>query len=150
MTDNASKHQAARDLLDEIVSMLQDSYSGRDSDPQIDSPQLVSLLNKNFERLDGDGNGIGRNELSIALARPGEFSTSEYTMLYLVGKYFDIIAELSDDEPGKQDTKITRIDRDILAQFLVHGKMNLAQLQHWFEIDSRKPSFPEPPPLTGK
>ena len=142
------RENAARDLLDEIVSLVKDSEAPAGEDPQLDARRLVELLNSNFKKLDHDNDGISRGELSVALARPGEFSNDEYTMLYLVGKYFDTISELSDDEPGKQDTRISKLDKDILAQLLVGRNLTLAQLHAWFHRDSKE-TFQSPPPLTS-
>jgi hypothetical protein len=139
------RSKAARDLLDEIVGVIKDFSPLGDTDPSLDAKLLMDLLNRNFENLDPDGNGIARDELSVALARPADYSTDEYTMLYLLGKYFDMVAELSDDEPGRQDARITPMDKEILGQFLVHSKMSMKQLAEWFKLDQQQRLYSPPP-----
>jgi hypothetical protein len=142
------KKQVAGDLLDEILSMIQSFAPPNAPDPMIEGTLLIKLLNSNFERLDPNGDGISRKELSVALARPADFSTDEYAMLYLVAKYFDTIAELSDDEPGKRDSVITPMDRDILGQFIIYSKMSVAELSEWMRLDKDKRVEDGVPPLS--
>jgi hypothetical protein len=143
ITEKRSK--AARDLLDEIVGVIGDFSPLGDADPSLDAKLLMDLLNRNFENLDPDGNGIARDELSVCLARPSDYSSDEYTMLYLLGKYFDVVADLSDDEPGRQDTRITQMDKEILGQFLIHSQMNMRQLAEWFKLDQQQRLYSPPP-----
>lgn len=143
--------KAAGDMLDEIVAMLDSHTVPFSGDPATEGTKLVELLNRNFTKLDPSNIGITRAKLASALSKPKEFSPDEYWMLYLISKYFRTIADLSDDEPGP-DTVISVADKNVLAQFLVHGNMTLEQLHQWFQIDSEKeesealPWQPGPPP----
>jgi hypothetical protein len=71
-------------------------------------------------------------------------------MLQLLGKYFQTIADLSDDEPGDEDTVISRADKEVLSQFLLYSKVTLAELHHWqcAEKKAQEDQLPGPPPLS--
>jgi hypothetical protein len=101
----------------------------------MDGAHLASLLEMNFSKLDPNNNGITKEELAKAMLTPWEYSVDEYTMLKLLGKYFDTIIHMSDDEQGPE-TVITEMDKDVLIQFLRFGGMTLKQLQVWRSADN--------------
>ncbi len=96
---------------------------------------LAALLEKNFEKLDPDRNGISKEELAQALLTPWIWTDDEYCMLKLLGKYFDTIIHITDDEQGPE-THITHMDKDVLCQFLNYGGLTLAQLKQWRALDT--------------
>jgi hypothetical protein len=95
---------------------------------------LAKLLDRNFERLDPNNDGISREEIANALLSPWSFSQEEVTMLKLLEKYFDTIANMVDEEPGK-DTRITAADKEVLSQFLVYSGIDLDTLARWRSLD---------------
>jgi len=154
MSGNERKRRtAANDTLEEVMRILRASGTHLGTDPDtLDGKVLVQLLQRNFDRLDENGDGsISRDEIANALAKPFEFSQDEYAMLMLLGKYFHTIADLSDDEPGP-DTVISRQDAEVLGQFLLYSKLTLADLQHWLAGEQKRidGNVPEPPPLSGR
>lgn len=96
----------------------------------LDGKRLAELLDKNFDHLDPNHDGITREELAQALLVPQSYSEDEYAMLQLLGYYFDTIANMVQDEEGPQ-TVITRLDKDVLNQFLLYGNLNLEELHKW-------------------
>ena len=133
---NEQRNKAAGDMLDEIVAMLDSHTVPYNGDPDKEGHKLVELLNRNFTKLDPSNMGISRAKLADALSKPKNFSPDEYWMLYLISKYFRTIADLSDDEPGP-DSVISVADKEVLAQFLVHGRMTMEQLHQWFQIEQQ-------------
>lgn len=129
-------HTAFEDVLGNLrVQGKEVSNKASDAgEDTMDGAHLASLLEQNFARLDPNKNGITREELAKAMLTPWEFSVDEYTMLKLLGKYFDTIIHMSDDEKGPE-TKITEMDRDVLIQFLRYSGMTLKQLQIWRTAD---------------
>jgi hypothetical protein len=99
-------------------------------EPHLDGVTIATLLEKNFSKLDPNGNGITREELAQALISQGSYSRDEYAMLQLIGKYFDTIANMCEDEQGPQSV-ITSLDKDVLNQFLMHSNLSLAELHQW-------------------
>ena len=73
------RERAANDLLDDIVAGLKQFTFVECDDPELEAAQLMKLLDRNFELLDYDQDGISRGELSRALARRTEFAADEYT-----------------------------------------------------------------------
>jgi hypothetical protein len=128
-------HTAFEDVLGGLRASEQEPESvstvGEDT---MDGAHLATLLEQNFAKLDPDKDGITKEELVKAMLTPWEFSVDEYTMLKLLGKYFDTIIHMSDDEPGPE-TRITEMDKDVLIQFLRYGGMTLKQLQIWRSAD---------------
>jgi hypothetical protein len=122
-----------------------------DDDTQLDGQTIISLLEKNFQRLDPNGDGISREEIMVALMNPQAFTPDEYEVLRLVTKYFDTIINLSEDEDGGE-TKISRYDMLVLEQFLVHSNMSLKELHAWCCMSKGYGGGGEigPPPLSGK
>lgn len=100
------------------------------SEPNLDGATVAKLLEKNFHKLDPNGNGITREELAQALLSKNSYSADEYAMLQLIGKYFETIANMCDDESGPQSV-ITSLDKDVLNQFLVHSNLSLSELHKW-------------------
>lgn len=122
-----------------------------EDDTQLDGQTIMQLLDKNFQRLDPNGDGITREEIMVALMNPQAFSREEYEVLRLVVKYFDTIINLSEDEEGGE-TKISRTDMLVLEQFLVHSNMTLKQLHAWCCMTKGVGGTPGeigPPPLSG-
>jgi len=106
------------DDYDHIESLAQDT---------LDSATFVDLFNKNFARLDSTHQGITKEQLGKLIMRPDIFGQDEYVMLLLLAKYFDCIANLVDGDK----TRITPLHKEVLTQFLVHGKLTLAELARW-------------------
>jgi hypothetical protein len=146
--DEQKRQAAAEAAFRDVVWMLESSGKDQTTD-EIDGAQVVALLRRNFKRLDPDKRGISRAELLAALGNPSQFDRDEYAMLSLVSRYFDMIIQLSDDEAGPE-TRITRKDAAVMAQFLLHAKMSLSALNEWMS-KNKKPTASgiEPPPLAG-
>jgi hypothetical protein len=122
-----------------------------EDDTQLDGQTIMQLLDRNFQRLDPNGDGITREEIMVALMNPQAFSREEYEVLRLVVKYFDTIINLSEDEEDGE-TKISRTDMLVLEQFLVHSNMTLKQLHAWCCMTKGVGGTPGeigPPPLSG-
>ncbi|MBX9669306.1 MAG: hypothetical protein K2X93_16900, partial [Candidatus Obscuribacterales bacterium] len=130
------REDAAKTALADIRWLLKSSHHDTTEDPSgsgesyLDGPQIAELLERNFQRLDPDNNGLTRDELTSAMTHPASFSKDEYEMLRLVTKYFDTIINMSDDEDG-EELKISRMDMVVLNQFLIHGTMTLKELSRW-------------------
>jgi hypothetical protein len=145
------REAAAEAALRDIVWMLDSDGSVSKAD-ELEGAKVVALLRKNWTRLDPDKDGITRGELLEALGKPGVFSPDEYAVLHLLSKYFDLIINFSDDEAGPE-TRITRKDAAVLAQFLLHSKLTLASLSHWLEQSDKRAAANDglaPPPLSGE
>jgi len=139
---------AAEAALRDVAWMLE-SAGTTELASEMDGKKLVKLLRKNFSRLDPDRNGISKAELLAALTTPTGFTEDEYTMLTLLSQYFDMVMNLSDDEPGPE-TRITRADLRVLEAFLVHGQLTLAGLHRWLSASDKKAASEVdigPPPL---
>lgn len=150
------KEQAAKEALGDIRWLLNTQGQGPDlggEDTYLDGPRIIELLKANFSRLDPDADGITRDELMTALMNPEKFSDEEYEMLRLITKYFDTIINLSDDEDGPEETKISPVDFLVLEQFLVHSKMSLKELHDWCKLAESSECLGldsmGPPPLSG-
>lgn len=116
----------------------------------LDSETFARLLVQTYPRLDPKNIGLTKEHLGKLIMRPDTFSRDEHVMLLMLAKYFDTIANLVDDEPGPQVT-ITAMDREVLCQFLIHGKLSLAELHRW-RLLCMKPKDDievEGPPLSG-
>ena len=144
MTDHAAaqrRHDAAHAAFHDVLGQLRlqseepdQALVPGDIDP-LDGATVATLLDKNFAKLDPNGNGITKEELAQALLTPTRFTADEYVMLKLVGKYFDTIANMCEDESGSQ-TVITSMDKDVLNQFLLNSKLSLSDLHKWRSIDT--------------
>jgi hypothetical protein len=147
---NDKREQAAQRALDDIRFLVDQtkSYGG---EQRLDSQQLLQLLERNFQELDPNDNGISRLELTQALTNPGRFSDDEYVMLQLLAKYFGTISNMSDDEIA-EETVITRTDCSVLSQFLIHSNLTIEQLHSWCSRGDRGDvtDLCGPPPLTSK
>jgi hypothetical protein len=146
------KELAARKALDDILFLLQESGYGPGAggeDMALSKEQFQALLHQNFAKLDPDNDGVSRQELLCALADVDQFSRDEYVMLELMAKYFAMIANLADDEPG-EETRVTRTDVEVLAQFLNNSSMTLEDLYMWCTLPEGPPRGDQisPPPLT--
>jgi len=146
--------QAVRDLV-WLVGGTTENARAKDHfdavEEELSGAKLAVLLDRNFQRLDPNGNGISRAEIAAALMTPNVFSVDEYAMLKLVAKYFDTIINLSDDEEGNE-TVLTRTDAQVLSQFLVHSKLKLSELRRWIAIADGTATEEDigPPPISGK
>lgn len=116
----------------------------------LDSESFARIFIQTYPRLDPKNQGLTKEHLSKLIMRPDVFSHEEYVMLMMLAKYFDTISNLVDDEPGPQ-TMITPMDREVLCQFLVHGKLSLAELHRWRLLCMAPKEDPEieGPPLSG-
>lgn len=128
------REKAAKSALDDIRWLQKSSgnsaAAGAEDETYLDGPMIIELLDKNFDRLDPDSNGISRDELMACLVKPEKFSSDEYEMLRLLTRYFDTIINLVDDEVGEQ-LKITRLDMSALKTQLVDQRMTLKELRDW-------------------
>lgn len=148
------KENAARAALAEIVNQIKSdpavqAYEERGG--SFDNATFINLLDQCFSVLDPDNNGISRAEVVAALGMANRFSKDEFVMIALTAKYFSLIANMSDDQPG-EETVITLKDKAMLAQLLREHDLNLAELHLWcFTRDGKVRTF-EPgmgaPPLT--
>lgn len=146
--------QAVRDLVWLIGGTTEETrpYEQYEQiENELDPAQLSNLLDRNFNKLDADNNGISRAEIAAALMNPSEFSVDEYAMLKLVAKYFDTIIKLSDDEAGAE-TVITRADAETLAKSLVQSKMKLSELHRSIVLADGTATEQDigPPPMSNK
>lgn len=149
------REAAAQRALDDIRWLIQGTQGAPaaaepdddDEDTYLDGPTIVALLEKNFDRLDPNNDGISREELIGALMNLQAFTADEYEMLRLLVKYFDTIINMSADEDGVE-TKITRSDMMVLEQFLVHSRMTLKELHSWCKMSNPADDV-GPPPLSG-
>jgi hypothetical protein len=139
-SNSTRRHRAAEVTFEDILGDLRRPDPGFTKatsvgEDSMDGLHLATLLEKNFSRLDPDNNGITREEIAHALLAPWSWSADEFCMLKLLGKYFDTIIHMSDDEAGPE-TRITLMDKDVLCQFLTYGGLSLAQLQAWRSLDT--------------
>ncbi len=147
---NTRREAAAQRALNDIRWLIHGDGpldGDDDSETYLDGPTICHLLDRNFERLDRDGDGITREELLLGLMNPQAFTPDEYEMLRLLVKYFETIINLVDDEDG-EETKITRNDMIVLEQFLVHSQMTLKELHEWCTMTSGAAEDVGPPPLS--
>jgi len=147
------RENAAKSALADVVFLLRSdpevqAYEQRDGN--FDNGTFIKLLDESFRTLDPDNNGISRSELMTALVKPEKFSRDQYVMITLAAKYFDLIVNMSDDQPG-EETVITRTDQALLAKALQESKLNLAELHRWCFKNDRSVISPEkgmgPPPM---
>jgi hypothetical protein len=111
-----------------------DSKASTVGEDTMDGAHFAALLDKHFDKLDPNRDGITKEELTQALLTPWQYKDDEYAMLKLLGKYFDTIIHMSDDQEGPE-TVITELDKDVVVQFLRHSNFTLAQLQQWRAMD---------------
>lgn len=128
-----NRRLAAAQAYKDILGSLRTEAAASKICSALDGKSLALLLEKNFAFLDPNGNGITKEEIARAMLMTDRFAEEELVMLRLLGKYFDTIANMSDDQPGKE-TVITSVDKDVLSQFLMHSDMTLEQLHEWREI----------------
>jgi hypothetical protein len=139
---NENREKAAKMAFDDIITKARDDKSSplSKTNDNIDTRrtmrgvQLAKLLNKNFAKLDPDNNGITRDELAQALLSPWGFSEEDFTLIRLIQKYFDTIANMVDEEPGS-DSRITKQDIEVLNQFLTYSDLDLQTLALWRAAD---------------
>lgn len=139
---NENREKAAKMAFDDIITKARDDKSSplSKTNDNIDTRrtmrgvQLAKLLNKNFAKLDPDNNGITRDELAQALLSPWGFSEEDFTLIRLIQKYFDTIANMVDEEPGS-DSRITKHDIEVLNQFLTYSDLDLQTLALWRAAD---------------
>jgi hypothetical protein len=150
---NLQREQAAKAALADVVFLLHSdpeiqAYEQREG--EFDNDTFLKLLDQSFRTLDPDNNGISRSELMAAIIRPEKFSRDQYVMISLAAKYFDLIVNMSDDEPG-EETVITRRDQELLANSLKDSHLNLAELHRWCFRNDKSVTPPEagmgPPPM---
>jgi len=149
--DRKLRETVAGQLLQDMISMnaqrgIPNPTQENLKLPGLDGPLLAQLLEDNFKKLDLDGDGISRRELALAMVSPQSFSNDEYAMLKLVSKYFETIASMCDDQKEGESLRITRLDKDVLVQFLKHSKMSLSDIHDWLALNERSVA---PPPASG-
>lgn len=154
--DKKLRETAAGRLLAEMLTMnadrgIPDKSQANAKVDQMDGELFVQLLEANFNRIDTNGDGISRKELAIALSTPFKFSKDEYAMLRLLSKYFDTIAGMVDDQEAGQAVLVTRADKEVLVQFLLHAGMSLADVHDWLSLNERSVAPPpsSSPPSSG-
>ena len=140
-TNNDTREKAAKQAFDDILSKAQyDQSSPLSKVPAIAAEQklrgahLAKLLDKNFAKLDPNNDGITRDELAQALLAPWGFSQEDFTLIRLLQKYFDTIANMVDEEAGN-DSRITQSDKEVLNQFLIYSDLDLYTLSLWRAAD---------------
>lgn len=153
-TKNDAADHAVRDLVWLVGGTTEDAQADEhfeEVEDELSGEKFAVLLDRNFARLDPNGNGISRAEIAAALMTPNVFTIDEYAMLKLVAKYFDMIINMSDDEDG-DETVISRTDAQVLAQFLVHSNLKLSELRRWIAIADGSATEQDigPPPMSGR
>lgn len=129
MSSEKRRLVAARAFKD-VLGQIRNEEPKADAPASLDGRTLALLLAKNFERLDNGRDGITKEDITAAMLMKQQFSDNEYLMLQLMGRYFDTMANMSDDEAGKE-TVITSLDIEVLNQFLVHSNLSLEELHSW-------------------
>lgn len=116
----------------------------------LDSETFAKLFIQTYPKLDPRDQGLTKEHLGKLIMRPDIFTNDEYNMLLMLAKYFDTVSNLVDDEEGPQ-TMITPMDKEVLCQFLVHGKLSLPELHRWRLLCMQPKEDPgmEGPPLTS-
>lgn len=145
------RESAAKQALEDIRQLAKGALKEGDSpilNPVIDNARLLELLESNFSKLDTNNDGISRGELLHALSNPGSFTLEECEMLRLIAKYFDTIINLSDDESG-EEMRLSRMDLQVLKQFLVHSNMSIQELHMWCSFGD-SPDTASGPPLVSE
>ncbi|HEY9684599.1 MAG TPA: hypothetical protein V6C86_23665 [Oculatellaceae cyanobacterium] len=140
--NNDTRQKAAKAAFDEIMdkakydksSPLHKQLNEAESQRTLRGARLAKLLDKNFEKLDPNNDGITRDELAQALLAPWGFSEEDFTLIRLLQKYFDTIANMVDEEPGS-DSRITLNDKEVLNQFLIYSDLDLYTLSLWRAAD---------------
>ena len=147
---NNKRERAAQQALADIRFLVEQTDQPV-AEKRLNSQELLALLERNFEELDPNNNGISRFELTQALTTPSRFSDDEYIMLQLLAKYFGTIANMSDDEVA-EETLITKTDCGVLSQFLLHSNLSIEQLHNWCSRGDKGDvtDLCGPPPLTSK
>ncbi|HEY9679882.1 MAG TPA: hypothetical protein V6C76_17900 [Drouetiella sp.] len=107
---------------DEVHALEEDKLS---------SESFAKLFMQAYPRLDPQKQGLTKEHLGKLIMRPQAFNHDEYNMLVMLAKYFDTIANLVDDDKPGASKAITPMDSEVLFQFLLHGKMSLAELHRW-------------------
>ena len=132
-------HKAGSDDYDHIESLAQDT---------LDSETFANLFDKSYSKLDPNNQGLTKVQLGKLIMRPDIFTKDEYCMLLLLAKYFDTVASLVVDG---DKTRITPLHKEVLNQFLVHGKLTLAELARWTMlcVDPNEDSASSLPPLSA-
>lgn len=154
MTTPEERKQLASKALQNIewlVNNFTDDRAVTQKSP-LDKSEFVSLLQKNFDKLDADrSNGISRAEITAAMQQHADFSANEYVMLQLLLRYFDFIRALVDDDDGMEEV-VSRADVDVLSQFLMESNITLEALYMWCSGPSGPPKADliSPPPLTSE
>ena len=140
-TNNNVRQKAVQHAFDDILNKVQQDKSSPLSrqaqipeEQKLRGAQLAKLLDKNFAKLDPNEDGITRDELAQALLAPWGFSQEDFTLIRLLQKYFDTIANMVDDEPG-HDTRITLADKEVLNQFLIYSDLDLYTISLWRAAD---------------
>jgi hypothetical protein len=139
---NDKRQRAAKLAFDDIMAIAKDDSSSplSKTDDNVDTQRtmrgvhLARLLEKNFDKLDPDNDGITRDELAQALLSPWGFTEEDFALIRLMQKYFDTIANMVDEEPGS-DTRITRQDKEVLNQFLIYSDLDLKTIALWRAAD---------------
>ena len=134
--ENDTRKEAAKSTFDDILKKSHQDHSSasdkaaakEDNQDNIRGANLAGLLDQNFARLDPNNDGITRDELSCALSSPSGLSQEEFTLVRLLQKYFDTIANMVDEEPGC-DSRITVKDKEVLNQFLIYSDLDLHTLR---------------------
>ena len=149
--DRKMRETVAGMLLQEMLSLNSDRGipTANEEDKEVDhldGPYLAELLEKNFKRIDINGDGISRKELAFAMSAPQHFSKDEYAMLRLLSKYFHSIAAICDDQAEGEPILITKMDLKVLVQFLKHSNMTLRDIHDWLALNERSVA---PPPSSS-
>jgi hypothetical protein len=131
---NEQRRRAAASAFKDILGGMRNEPESSPPPPKLTSKRLAVLLLKNFKTLDPDNNGITREEIATAMLKKDHFSGEEFLMLQIIARYFDTIANMSDDEEGKE-TVITKTDMKVLNQFLLYSELDIEQLHEWREQD---------------
>jgi hypothetical protein len=143
MPEDQQRQGAARQVIDDIGGALTrfgEPIGAASPQLGISKKRFLTLLTENFNRIDLDDNGISRKELEDAFSAASQLTRDEAMMLRLLQQYFDTIAGMADDLPGDEETRVTKLDVEVLAQFLLNSNMSLDDLHKWCSLASANKS----------
>ena len=100
------------------LSVKQQLNKEQRGDENLRSDSLKRLADKNFARLDSDGDGfISKSELDVAMVNPA-FKGEDAQLIGALKRHREALQQLSDDEWGPENDGITRKDIEEFSKLL--------------------------------